>query len=76
MDTSTGNIYYGNDAVEKAFLSGKIKIIDDLVALPEEIAEELHGMSRKERRLWWKQNRKRLNLPRWNERHLLDTDNN
>lgn len=39
MDISTGNIYHGNDAVEKAFLSGKIKNMDNLIALPEEIRE-------------------------------------
>lgn len=71
MDTSTGDIYYGNDAVELALKSGRIKRLDDLVVLPEEIAEELHGLNRKERRLWWKQNRKRLNLPRWADRHNL-----
>ena len=71
MDTSTGNIYYGKDAVEVALKSGRIKSVDDLVVLPEEIAEELQGMNRKERRLWWKQNRKRLNLPKWSDRNNL-----
>ena len=71
MDTSTGEIYYGKDAIEAALKTGRIKSANDLVVLPEEIADELHGMNRKERRLWWKQNRKKLNLPRWSERQAL-----
>ena len=71
MDTSTGEIYYGNDAVKKAFDSGKIKDMDALVELPTDIAQELIGMNRQGRRAWWKQNRKKLNLPRWNERQSI-----
>lgn len=68
MDTSTGQIYTEGE-LEKALKNGEIKNPDALVELPPEIAKELVGMNRKGRRLWWKQNRKRLNLPRWSERN-------
>ena len=72
MDTSTGHIYEAGE-IEKAFSEGKIKNPNTLVELPPDIAKELIGMNRKGRRFWWKQNRKRMNLPRWSERNTLQT---
>lgn len=71
MDTSTGAIYENNDEVMAALKNGRIKDPANIVQLPPDIAAELIGMNRKGRRLWWKQNRKRLNLPRWSEQSEL-----
>lgn len=71
MDTSTGAIYDSEKEVMDALKSGKIKDLANIVELPPEIASELIGMNRKGRRIWWKQNRKKMNLPRWSERHTL-----
>lgn len=71
MDTSTGHIYENDAEVHKALKSGQIKDPANIVQLPPEIASQLIGMNRKGRRLWWKQNRKQMDLPRWSERDLL-----
>ena len=68
MDTSTGQIYGSEKEIQEAFKKGEIKDMANLVELPPEIATQLIGMNRQGRRLWWKQNRKKMNLPRWSER--------
>lgn len=66
---STGEIYESDADVRAAVESGQAKA-EDIVQIDEKLAKVLDGMSRKERRMWWAKNRKRMNLPRWSERHL------
>ena len=68
MDTSTGAIYGSEQEVMDALKSGEIKDPANIVLLPDDIASQLIGMNRQGRRMWWKQNRKQMNLPRWSER--------
>lgn len=65
MDTSTGKMYTPGE-LEEALRENKVEK-DNIVKLPQGVVEKLSSMNRKERRAWYKENRKRLNLPRWNE---------
>lgn len=64
MDTSTGRIYQGDDSALKAIMQGETKR-ERLVGIPDEHVPLVMGMSRKERREWYRKNKKRLNLPPW-----------
>ncbi len=67
MDTSTGDVYETRAAIDLAVKDGRIKDLSRLVQIPIEVLEGTKNMTRKERRTWYHENRKRLNLPRWGE---------
>ncbi len=71
MDTQTGQIFESDAEVKEAIAKGRVQE-KDVVQLPPEIAGELQGLNRQGRRAWWKQNRKKLNLPRWSERNKAE----
>lgn len=65
MDTSTGKIYEGKD-VAAAILRGETNP-GRLVGIPVGYENEVRGMSRKQRREWYRKNKKTLNLPAWGD---------
>lgn len=64
MDTSSGQIFETPNSVMRAIERGDTNP-GKLVGIPKEYASMVLGMSRSERRRWYKENKKKLNLPAW-----------
>lgn len=70
MDTSSGQIFETENSAIRAIQRGETKS-SNLVGIPPEFDGLVLGMSRRERRHWYQQNKKRLNLPEWGALHKL-----
>lgn len=59
-------------AVEAALKANDVQSLSMLVGIPVEVLSGISKMTRKERRQWYHENRKRLGLPRWGDLTTLD----
>lgn len=64
MNTNTGELYE-NDAHIRRMIEVDGVNPNQIVRIPVAYANEVAGMNRKERRKWYRKNRKTLGLERW-----------